>query len=331
MKQGLYFMALVPAALPPRWLHTKVKSRSATSTTGRGSSLWQTPRRNAQDRRAELDLGTKTPGNKERSMKQALCCIAISLLAVLAISLQMAAQAQSAQPQNEHVRYQLIDMGTFGGPHSYGSVNGDGFRLLNDAGVVSSYADTARPDPTAPNFCYNPDCFMSHAFRWKNGDLTDIGALPGMNSSAAGAINARGWSVGQSQSSMIDPVLGIPEFRAVLWKHDGVINLGTLPGGTESLGIYINDGVQVIGFSDNGVPDPFSFPFFFTGTQIHTLLWEDGVMQDIGTLGGPDAAVSAGCNNQRESFIVGASYTDFKPNASTGVPTLDPYLGQTAP
>jgi probable HAF family extracellular repeat protein len=253
---------------------------------------------------------------------------AIALFAVLKIPTQLTAQESQRQEEKKgRPRYKLIDLGTLGGPHSYGSVNGDGFQLLNNSGVVSSFADTSSPDPSAPNFCYNPlDCFMAHAFRWKDGVLTDLGALPGMNSSAAGSINSRGWSAGQSQISMIDPVAGIPEYRAVVWKQDEISNLGTLPGGTESLGIYINDSGQVIGFSDNGVPDPFSSSFFFTGTQIHTFLWENGVMRDIGTLGGPDAVPGSSCSGQPRNVIVGLSYTSFAPNPTTGIPTLDPYI-----
>src|SRR4029077_16853054 len=117
----------------------------------------------------------------------------------------------------------------------------------------------------------------------------------GNNNSAKGSINARGWGTGQSQIGAIDPRIGISEFRATLWKQHDVLDLGVVPGGTESLGIYINDSGQVVGFSDNGIPDPFSFPFFFTGTQIHTYVWEIGTMRDIGTLGGPDAIPSASC------------------------------------
>jgi probable HAF family extracellular repeat protein len=252
---------------------------------------------------------------------------AVTLFAAIATPTRLTAQESQWQEANRgQTRYKLIDLGTLGGPHSYGSVNGDGFQLLNNAGVVSSFADTSSPDPSAPAFCYNLDCFMSHAIRWKDGVLTDLGALPGMNSSAAGSINARGWSAGQSQISMIDPVAGIPEYRAVVWKQDGILNLGTLPGGTESLGIYINDSGQVIGFSDNGVPDPFSSSFFFTGTQIHTFLWENGLMRDIGTLGGPDAVPGASCSGQPRNVIVGLSYTSFTPNPTTGIPTLDPYI-----
>jgi probable HAF family extracellular repeat protein len=219
-------------------------------------------------------------------------------------------------------RYRLIDLGTLGGPHSYGSVNGDGFRLLNDEAVVTSYADTTKPDANSPNACFVADCLVAHAFRWKGGNIADIGALPGMNSSAAGAINERGWSTGQSQIGF-DAEFGAPDIHAVLWKHHDVVDLGTL-GGKFSLGLYINNAGQVIGFSDNTTPDPFAL--FPTGRQTRAFIWDDGAMQDIGTLGGPDAVPSAGCDNQREDFIAGVSFTSFTPNANTGIPTLEPFL-----
>lgn len=43
---------------------------------------------------------------------------------------QLAGQGPTKRP-----RYKLIDLGTLGGPHSYGSINGDGFQLLNNSGV----------------------------------------------------------------------------------------------------------------------------------------------------------------------------------------------------
>lgn len=53
--------------------------------------------------------------------------------------------ARSLQPHN---------LGTLGGPHSYGSISGDGFRMLNNSGVVASFADIDEPDPNAPNFLF---------------------------------------------------------------------------------------------------------------------------------------------------------------------------------
>jgi hypothetical protein len=86
------------------------------------------------------------------------------------------------------IRYTVTDLGTLGGPIGYGSVNGDGFQLLNNSGVVASFADTPLPDPNSVYGCYDPDCYQGPAFRWKDGMMTDIGALPGNNNSAAGPL-----------------------------------------------------------------------------------------------------------------------------------------------
>ena len=92
----------------------------------------------------------------------------------------------------------------------------------------------------------------------------------------------------------------------MLWKNDGhILDLGILPGGTESLSVYVNDAGQVVGFSDNGVPDPNSF--FFTGTQIRTFLWENGKMQDLGTIGGTAVFLVNNLNQQGE--VVGGMNT----------------------
>ena len=63
-----------------------------------------------------------------------------------------------------------------------------------------------------------------------------------------------------------------------------------LPGGNSSLGISVNNAGQVVGFSDNGIPDPFANFSFQAQHKCESFLWEDGNMEDIGTLGGPDAA-----------------------------------------
>jgi probable HAF family extracellular repeat protein len=245
-------------------------------------------------------------------------------LVLLAISVLIVPKAVGQNASTKPPRYKLVDLGTLGGPHSYGSVNGDGFQLLNNSADVASYADLATPDPNASFFCFDPDCFQAHAFLWKNGVMTDLGALPAKNNSAAGSINARGWATGQSQSSVIDPIQGIPQFRAVLWKEGQIFDVGTPSGGIGALGIYVNDSGQVVGLFDNSTPDPFSL--FGLGVQMRTFVWENGVSRDIGTLGGPDALPGASCSGQPHNVIVGQSYINGTPNVSTGMPTLDPFL-----
>jgi probable HAF family extracellular repeat protein len=254
------------------------------------------------------------------------CISAVSLFAVLAISVRLPAQEQPAvQGENaQHTRYKLIDIGTLGGPSGFGNGNGYGDQLLNNAGAVAGSADTSTPDPT----CANPDCFVSHAFRWQNGVLTDLGALPGVNGSNASAINTRGWIAGFSQNGEIDPLTGGPGGHAVLWKNGEIIDLGTLGTGIESNAVYVNNGGQVVGFSTvNAILDPSGFSFL--GAATHAFIWENGVMRDLGTLGGPDsiaAAGMAGCANERNGLVAGGSFTNSTPNPTTGIPTMDPFL-----
>jgi probable HAF family extracellular repeat protein len=251
---------------------------------------------------------------------------AITLSAALLLPASLSAQDDAHR--EPHHRYKLVNLGTFGGPISYGPLNGNGARILNKAGTVASFADFATPDPNAPDLCAVPDCLLAHAAKWRNHRPIDLGALDDRYFSAAGSINDRGWSTGFSQTGLIVPVPifpdGFPQLHAVLWRGRSILDLDTLPGGTFSQGLSINNSGQVAGFSDNGIPDPFAM--FPTGTQTRTFLWEHGRMEDIGTLGGPDASPGTGCDNQRPGVIVGGSYTSFTPNASSGVPTQNPFL-----
>ena len=168
------------------------------------------------------------------------CITAITLFAALALPVQLAAQ---------HTRYKLIDIPTLGGDKAYGQGNGPGTaRFLNSAGTVVGSSDTSTPDPNAPNSCGNPDCFVSHAFQWRNGVLTDLGTLPGGNFSGANAINARGWIAGFSQNSEIDPVTGFQAGHAVLWKDDGIHDLARWARELRVLETTNNGGV-VVGIS----------------------------------------------------------------------------------
>src|SRR6266550_4090994 len=88
----------------------------------------------------------------------------------------------------QNPRYRLIDIPTLGGPGVIAQVDGWGLsQFVNNSGAVVGGAATAIPDPTAPG-C--DDCFLIHAFRWQNGVVEDLGALPGVNFSHATSINA---------------------------------------------------------------------------------------------------------------------------------------------
>src|SRR5262249_16847426 len=87
----------------------------------------------------------------------------------------------------------------------------------------------------------------------------------------------------------IDPVLGFPTFRGALWKGNAITDLGALTeeGGHSSVASAVNSRGQVIGYAFNATPDPFDLQG--VGFQTRAFLWQNGVMQDLGTLGGPDA------------------------------------------
>jgi len=248
---------------------------------------------------------------KSRTFELALSTI---LTTTLMLPFQLAAQ---------HVRYKFIDMPTLGGPAAWGQVDGDGTtQFINGPGVVVGGADTDIPDPSCNG------CFLGHAFRWQDGILTDLGAFPGSNWSHATSMNARGWATGGGSISSIDPLTGGPEERAVLWKENQMIDLGTLGTGIESAALYVKNGGEVVGFS---AVDTTVDPFAFVGlgpypSPTHTFIWKEGVMQDLGTLGGPDSFAGAGCNNERSGTAVGSSFINSTPNPDTGFPTLHAFL-----
>src|SRR5260370_32100423 len=60
-----------------------------------------------------------------------------------------------------------------------------------------------------------------------------------------------------------------------------------------------------------------------SATQMHAVLWQNGSIKDLGTLGGPD---SAALQVNERGQIAGQSYLNSIPNATTGVPTIDPFF-----
>jgi len=238
----------------------------------------------------------------------------MTLFVVLTIPVQLAAQ---------RTRYKLIDLGTFGGPNSYFTFIGA--RSLNNHGMATGGADTATA--VNPPFCFN-DCFLQHTFLLQNGVLTDLGGLPGVIVSQGGPndINAKGVVTGITFNGMIDPVLGIPAFDAVVWKDGQIIDLGTF-GGTFSYANAINDQDEAVGFALNTTPDSFDLGDFCENfpmpTQMRAFIWHHGVKQDLGTLRGTDSC--ALYVNQRGQ-AAGHSFTDSIVNPVTKLPTIDRFL-----
>ena len=270
--------------------------------------------------------------------------LAITMAVVLAVAFA-SQRPLSAQEPPKHHHYKLIDVRTFGGPGS--GIENPSSPALNQRGLLVGVSDTSVPDP------FNPDCFLDcwvdRAFLVQDGVVTPLQPPPsgaGL-SSIAYAINNAGHIVGQAQNGAFDPLTGYPETHAVLWRSGQTIatDLGTL-GGTQSIANVINDSGQVVGAALNTTPDPFAnslvasciyygpyggcgtfaqmFLFYPGATETHAFVWSKAQgMQDLGTLGGPDS--SAWMINEGGQ-IAGESFTSFTANASSGVPTIDPFL-----
>jgi probable HAF family extracellular repeat protein len=245
-------------------------------------------------------------------MKSRLCIwmSVACLFGTLNLVVDLNAQAQKHQLPGS-LAYTVIDLGTVGGPQANIAVTASSLSSRNQ---LVGAADTATRDPNYPNF--NPflslDPFIQHAVLQQGGMRNDLGALPGLNSSYAFGVNTSGMVAGISENGMIDPLTGYPEGHAVLWSGGQITDLGTL-GGNESLAYGINSAGAITGGAANTIAD--SNSFFGWGTQTRAFVWTNGMMQDIGTLGGTDA-VGYYVNDAMQ--VVGQSYT------STGA--VDPFI-----
>jgi len=228
-----------------------------------------------------------------------------SLLFAFALVVQLASPGHASAQGRHKPRYNVVFIGTFGGPNSHFSIGGT--RILNNDGSFVGWADDSLPDPFAPDACWDGDCFVAHAFRWKNGEMADLGGLAPGFSSDVSWMSPNGLISGEAQTGEVDPNGGWT-MHGTLWAHGQMIDLGTLDGGPISLTTSVNDSEEVVGFALNTIPDAYSM---FGGNQTRAYRWKNGTMMDLGTLGGPDAMALR--INQRGQ-ITGNSYVNLDPS-----------------
>ena len=109
----------------------------------------------------------------------------------------------------------------------------------------------------------------SHAFIWDDGEVLDLGVIPGGMSADALGTNNRGEVVGRGAVQEFPLV-----FHAVVWSGGEMLDIGTLVGFQESTALAINDRSIVVGGSE----DP----------GLRAVIWQDGVMTDLNELIDPD-------------------------------------------
>jgi probable HAF family extracellular repeat protein len=104
--------------------------------------------------------------------------------------------------------------------------------------------------------------------------------------------------------------------HAVVWKDGQIVDLGTLEGGHESLANDVNNRGQVVGNSQNAITDPFGYG----GVQTGAVLWQNGTIRDLGSLGTGNDAITSFVKGRGE--VTGWSFTNSTPNPTTGDPAL---------
>jgi probable HAF family extracellular repeat protein len=175
----------------------------------------------------------------------------------------------------------MTDLGTLGGPNSFASWR------LNERGEIGGTAETTAPDPLGEDFCGFGTHLICLPTLWQKGVPNPLPTLGGNNGFAAG-VNSRGQVVGHAENSTPDPTCEAPQVlqhKPVVWQKGRVQELPLLIGDSGGIGLTINDRGQIAGISGSCI------------TSSHAVLWQNGTVTDLGSLGGTEQ-IPSDINNQ---------------------------------
>jgi probable HAF family extracellular repeat protein len=258
-------------------------------------------------------------------------------LAVLALAASVPAAAATASVAGATTTYTITDLGSLG----YGVTDGV---AINAHGQVTGKSFNGKTITLSSccSGCYSGGKHIAcvehiyHAFVWSNGTMTDLGTLGG-NFSQGNSINLSGEVVGSAQTKA-----GISD--AFLWNGSKMTDLTTsaLSSLSSPSVAWINDSGQIAGtFGHNPLAQPFldsngkitelPLPSYASASPAtgcsagminnngvvlggcddansysHGVIWQNGTVTDLGTLGGPQTGAAA-INNLNQ--VVGWSQT----------------------
>lgn len=208
-----------------------------------------------------------------------------------------------------------FDLGTLGGPNSAVV-----FSDHNDFGKIVGVSETSAIDPLGEHWSCSAffPTVTGHiclGFVWQWDEMTALPTLGGNNGFAAD-VNNEGQVVGWAENTVHDPTCVSPQvlqFEAVTWgpAKGEIHELHPLRGDPDGAATAINDRGQVVGIS--GTCDVAVGAF----SARHALLWENGTVTNLGSLGGAGWNTPLGINNKDQ--IVG--FSDLPGDVSGGVLT----------
>jgi probable HAF family extracellular repeat protein len=202
----------------------------------------------------------------------------------------------STQTTSRLARYTVQDLGTL-----------DSGTLsvawgINERGDVEGVSTTLPDDNNMPP--YPP----VHAFRWRDGALTDLGTLGGPNSIANWRPSGKGQVGGYAETSSPDPsgenscgnfLICLP----VVWEKGGITPLPTV-GGENGQASGFNQQGQVVGNAEDGTIDPTcSAPQLF---HFKPVIWEEDPVesgvQELPTAPGDLDGVAYALNDKEQAI-----------------------------
>jgi probable HAF family extracellular repeat protein len=237
----------------------------------------------------------------KRSIGPAMLVIALTGFATLAEA-QTASKPPPHHPHYPH--YAVINLGTLGGSQS------NGYGGVTNRGWVSGDS-------------YLPGDLTEHAFVWRDGVMSDLGTVGGLNSSTGLPVkDDRGLVVGQAQGPKPDPlqeywsvayVCNTPDGHCTGWQNQqfgfvwqkGVMTPLPTLGGNNSSAFGVNNRGQVAGWAETATTDPSCVSPQVLDIKAVVYGPRGEVQQQLAAFPGDDAAYALGINDNGD--VVGLS------------------------